>query len=156
MIYEILNLTVYAISYWLLLRRSNKNKPYGNYVKQEIKSFWIFWCVKVNKIGHGGRGERRKKRFLVSKILLKLPSITLPPLVSWTYEIVGHLSWKHLIQCVFETPILFYTLKVLSETIFGSLEQSANRDSKWFSDLSKRNNFTHTKNWTWFLLKLKV
>ena len=46
-----------------------------------------------------------------------------------------------------------YSLKVLTvfcETVFGFLEQSANRDSKWFSDIRKPNGFTHTGNWTWF------
>ena len=36
-------------------------------------------------------------------------------------------------------------LKVFCETIFGFLEQSANRDPKWFSDVWKPNRFTHTK-----------
>ena len=46
-----------------------------------------------------------------------------------------------------------YSLKVLTvfcETVFGFLEESANRDSKWFSDFRKPNGFTHTGNWTWF------
>ena len=37
-------------------------------------------------------------------------------------------------------------LTVFCETVFGFLEQSANRDSKWFSDIRKPNGFTHTGN----------
>ena len=66
-----------------------------------------------------------------------------------------YVIWQSIITIAHDKQTL-KVLTVFCETIFGFLEQSANRDSKWFSDLWKPNSFTHTRNWTWFPLKLKV